>query len=83
MWVAFFLIVLVVCKLHVRSARSSRDTLARLCARPHHPPPFFWQVRKVPAMIMFGIYFLYIVYQFTAAFAPEITLCFSSVNICI
>ena len=46
-------------------------------------------VTKVPAYIMFGMYTLYILYQFIAAFtstddkASPITICFSSLNICI
>ena len=40
-------------------------------------------VRKLPAYLMFGLYLLYMTYQFAAAFGAPITICFDSVNICI
>ena len=40
-------------------------------------------VTKPAAIVMFGIYILYIGYQFAAAFVDGLAICFQSVNICI
>jgi hypothetical protein len=40
-------------------------------------------IRKLPAYFMFAWYFLYLIYQFAAAFGAPITICFGPINICI
>ena len=41
------------------------------------------RVGKAPAILMFVLYAVYLIYQFVAAFGVKITFCFSRANICV
>ena len=40
-------------------------------------------VTKVPAYCMFALYIMYMFYQILTAYGVDMTICFSSTNICI